>query len=104
MTITDQDLWWATGYFDAKGSYHFKGAAIIIVVTEKDREVLVKFNRILGHGWIRSIPSGKTRTNVLQVTAKANVLDITLRFRPFVTRLALIRDMDRALADGRLRA
>ncbi len=95
----EQETFWATGYFDARGGYHTRTSQVIIVFTDKDESVLRAFNKIIGHGWVR--PYGKS--NILQVGARSDVVAVTLRFRPLVTRESLIADMDEALADGRLR-
>jgi hypothetical protein len=95
-----QDEWWAAGYFDARGGYYFKSSQVTILFTDRDLEVLEKFARIIGHGWIREVAA--RNSNVLQVSAQADVRAVTERFRSLVTRRKLIADMDAALRDPRV--
>lgn len=100
MDASESDLHWAAGYFDARGGYYFKSTQVTIILTDKDREVLERFRRIAGHGWIRRVEA--KGTNVLQVSAKGDVRAVTEKFLPLVTRRKLADSMSAALRDSRL--
>lgn len=91
---------WAAGYFDARGGYYFHSAQVMLIFTDKDREVLQRFARIIEHGWIRPVKNGTSFA--LQIGAQADIREVTKRFRPLVTRKKLIEKMDQALNDPRV--
>lgn len=99
--ITEQDIYWAAGYLDARGGFYFFANQIRMVLTDQDREVLSRFAWITGAGNIRTAPSGKagTRTtNKLDFGARPQLRKFIETFRPLITRQELRDQMDRAQA------
>jgi hypothetical protein len=103
VTDLDENLYWAAGYFDARGGVYITKTQAKVIITDKDEEVLARFARIVG---LESMPlarppiskkSDARRTNKLEIGSQAQVERVLKLLYPLVTRESLREDTFAAL-------
>lgn len=101
--MSDEDLHWAAGYFDARGGIYITKNQVKVIITDKDHEVLARFAQITGLAYmpVSHPPIGKKgdarKTNKLEIGAQAQVERVLKLLYPLVTRKSLIEDIFAAL-------
>jgi hypothetical protein len=91
--ITDEDLYWAAGYFDARGVIYFYDTHVKVIIQDRHREVLSRF------AWTMDLaePGTKLVSGKMEVSARHVVRRLLTDLRPHLTGEELLAKIGRAL-------